>query len=203
MKKIIFIIIILIALAIALFAVMKFFKPTAVVNNNLNTNQPTPSNLETYTDNSYNFSIQYPKDDVFSQGSQYAFAAQNSLISINLPESYYPGTNLGEASVIIGVTSTPALVNNCLQPQLENEKVQGVKNIDNKEFIRFIGEGVGAGNIYDTTSYRLVYNNSCYEIVLLMHSGNIGNYPTGAVKEFDRLATLEKLNIIAETFKFL
>ena len=85
-----------------------------------------------------------------------------------------------------------------LLPQLES--VTGQKTINGYTFTQSQAVGVAAGNIYDQVIYRTVYDNLCYEMVLYMHSGNIGNYTPGTVVEFDRVTLLQKFEEVLSMF---
>ena len=61
----------------------------------------------------------------------------------------------------------------------------------------------GAGNFYDTTSYRISRNSQCYAIEYIIHYANIKNFPKGTVKQFDEASLAAKLDAIARSFAFL
>jgi len=111
-------------------------------------------------------------------------------------------TNLSEAYFLFGASFDPGAVANCTQPGSFGgpETIIGEVDIDGVTFTRSEAAGVGAGNVYEQTYYRTVYQGSCYELTLFMHSTNIGNYsPESGVKEFDRAALLEKFEAILST----
>jgi hypothetical protein len=58
------------------------------------------------------------------------------------------------------------------------------------------GTDAGAGNFYEETVYAVQGSQPCLAVRYFIHSTNIGNYPPGAVKEFDKaklLATFDKM----------
>jgi len=62
----------------------------------------------------------------------------------------------------------------------------------------------GAGNIYDTTSYKTIKNNMCYAVEYTVHSTNINNYsPDQNIKEFDKVKIENILNEMVKSFRFL
>jgi hypothetical protein len=112
-------------------------------------------------------------------------------------------TNLIEAYFLFGSSFDPGVVASCTQPGSFGglETITGEVNIDGVSFTRSEGAGVGAGNIYEQTFYRTVYQGTCYEITFFTHSANIGNYPADSdVREFDRTALIQKFEAIISTF---
>ena len=123
-----------------------------------------------------------------------------TLAFIN-PAFYSPRTNLIEAYLQAAATADPAIVSTCTQPSNQiAETVTGVVNIHNFAFTRSEFSGAAAGNRYDQIAYRTVWNNKCFEMVFLIHSANIGNYPPGTVVEFDRAALMSKFETVLNTF---
>ncbi len=115
--------------------------------------------------------------------------------------AFYARTNLSEAYLLLTATTDPAIVSTCTQASTQvAETVTGVVNINNFAFTRSEFNGVGAGNRYDQISYRAVVENKCFEVIFLIHSTNIGNYPAGTVVEFDRAALVSKFEAVLATF---
>lgn len=157
--------------------------------------------LAEYNNEEYNFSFFYPEKYVFNPVMGYQYVANNSLVRVDLPESDFTGTNLGEASFIVGASRDEKAINACLKPADEENAASSIESINGTEMKVFNGVGVGAGNIYETKSYRTVKNGICYEATLLLHSGNIGNYEPGTVEEFNHEKALNGLIEILNTFK--
>jgi hypothetical protein len=128
------------------------------------------------------------------------FAPELALQFIDTKSLYM--TNLSEAYFLFGASNAPGDVASCTQPLAASgpESVTGEVNINGMSFTRSEGSGVGAGNIYEQTYYRTVYQGSCYEVTFFVHSTNIGNYPSDSgVQEFDRAALTQKLEAILST----
>jgi len=121
---------------------------------------------------------------------------------IYLPSSLFAGTNLGEAAMVVGINASSAALQNCDRAADEQEKSLGVSTIGGNSFSVFEAVGAGAGNIYESKIYRTIHNGSCYEAVEVLHSGNIGNYPEGTVKEFDKPKFSGILERMVKTFVF-
>ncbi|MCX6796704.1 MAG: hypothetical protein NTW06_04395, partial [Candidatus Falkowbacteria bacterium] len=100
----------------------------------------------------------------------------------------------------VGASKQPSIIASCTNPILGEEK-QAVKTINGIEFTVFKSLEPAAGNRYETTNYRTVQNNICYEAVIFLHWGEISNYTAGAVKEFDHTLVFSKLEEIVNTFK--
>ena len=60
--------------------------------------------------------------------------------------------------------------------------------------------GAAAGNRYEQIFHRTVSGGKCFEVIFLIHSANIGNYPAGTVVEYDRERLLHKFEEVLDTF---
>ena len=117
------------------------------------------------------------------------------------PSFYAPRTNLIEAYLQLAASADPAVVSTCTQPSTQvPETVTGSVNIHNHAFTRSEFSGAAAGNRYDQVIYRSVWQDKCFEVVFLIHSANIGNYPAGTVVEFDRAALINQFETVLNTF---
>jgi hypothetical protein len=76
-------------------------------------------------------------------------------------------------------------------------------NIGGLPFTKVSFQGAGAGNRYDTTSYRVVRDNQCYAVEYTIHYGVLENYPKGSVKAFDEAKVQSALDEVAQSFQFL
>ncbi len=110
---------------------------------------------------------------------------------------YGPHTNLVRANFLVNTVNNLA---SCTQVNNPGETLLGEKTFNGYTFTESQFTGVGAGNIYEQLFYRTLLDNTCYEIVFFMHSGNIGNYPSGTVVEFNRAALLQKFEEVLATF---
>jgi len=159
-----------------------------------------------YQNDSLGFEIWYPQGTEIRKENLegYLSLTQNGLVGFFLPRELFTGTNLGEAAVIIGTSTDEKIVSRCQQVNITNdEKDLGEQIIANQNFKKFSATGVGAGNIYESIIYRIVKNNVCWEIVELLHSGNIYNYPEDTVVEFNKPYFLGILENWVKTFAWL
>lgn len=181
--------------------VSRYFK---LVEGGINEVQPQDQNGQkylNYNNQEYNFSFSYPERYVFNPNVGYQYVTNNSLARVDVPESDFKGTNLGEASFIVGASRDAKVIKACLKAAPEERDVMGLEVINGTEMKVFSGSDPAAGNLYETKSYRAVKNGICYEATLLLHSGNIYNYEPGAVKEFDHEKFLGGLMKILNTLK--
>jgi hypothetical protein len=169
------------------------------------TGTTTPESLVLYQDDLLGFGITYQNQHkVKTDGFEGFLPMTNTpIFAIELPSSLFIGTNLSEAGVYIGASSSNAIFNTCSKPSKDAGEIYiGKTTINGGIWHVFTSTGVGAGNIYEQETYRTTYEYTCYEMTVLLHSGNIHNYPEGAVVEFDKPKFQNLLNSIARTFTF-
>jgi membrane-bound inhibitor of C-type lysozyme len=175
-------------------------------------NQTTTGDTNTYVDNSKTFSFTYPSEFGLSggDGSYTADWRVNTeslgllFAVVQIPKSFMPGTNFGEAKFTVGTSADPDAVKDCLVAQ--NGEVVKASNmtIAGTIFSKIALSDAGAGNFYETTSYRTVRNSQCYAVEYTIHSSNIGNYsPDQGIKVFDEVKITSILEGMAQSFKFL
>jgi membrane-bound inhibitor of C-type lysozyme len=167
----------------------------------------------TFTDESKMFSFSYPSDlSVTGDGGGYsqnwmvnATTSGMILAEINVPQSYESGTNFGDAKFTVGTSADPSAVATCLtyNPTGGKATASTTSTIDGTTYTILQSSDAGAGNYYDTTSYRTERGSQCYAIEYTIHYANFQNYPKGAVKQFDEAALKTKLDAIAQSFMFL
>ncbi len=117
------------------------------------------------------------------------------------PSFYYPTTNLVEAALALTATTDPALVSTCIQVSAQSgETVTGQVSVHGYTFTRSEFVGAAAGNRYDQVFYRTASQGTCFELIFLIHSAEIGNYPPGSVVEYDRERLLHKFEEVLATF---
>jgi membrane-bound inhibitor of C-type lysozyme len=187
---------------------------TTTYSNCITANQTTKSGLNTFTDTGKTFSFSYPKQYVLSGGDigytqDWSYLATFGdlgliLARVNIPRTFFTEkTNFGDARFTIGTSEAPGAVKNCLHFQYADQGKMSTTTINGRQFTKIQFTDAGAGNLYETTSYRTVYNNQCYAIEYIIHSGNIYNYdPSQGVKEFDKAKITSVLEGIVQSFKF-
>ncbi len=76
-------------------------------------------------------------------------------------------------------------------------------SINGVTYTKLESSGAGAGNLYETTSYRTVHNGQCYAIEYTIHSSNIANYPTeSGITAFDKAKVQNALESIVQSLSF-
>jgi membrane-bound inhibitor of C-type lysozyme len=178
-------------------------------------NISTNNNTNTFTDNGKTFSFAYPNQYIlhggdFGYSQDWSYATNNSdmgllLARVDIPRTFFTGkTNFGEAKFTVGTSADPDAVKSCLKYQYGETGTTTTVTINGRQFAKIQFTDVGAGNYYDVTSYRTVYNEQCYAVEYIVHSSNIYNYdPSQGVKEFDKAKITSVLEGIARGFKFI
>jgi hypothetical protein len=164
----------------------------------------TPSVM--YSDPQFGFNIYYPSTTVLESTGFDGFLplTQTPVIGLKLSPDLYAGTNLTEAGVYIGATTTPSIVSTCTDPMTSSGETEASSTvaIGGATFSVFNSTGAGAGNIYQEKEFRTVQSGTCFEIVELLHSGQIANYPSGTVTAFDETKFSGILDAMVNTFTF-
>ncbi len=159
-----------------------------------------------YKDMQFGFQLARPTSStVDTQGFEaYLPLTQAPVVAITLPKELFKGTNLGEAGVYIGASSSPAITSKWNLPSAESGEVAaGTVEVNGISFAVFASKEAAAGNIYEERVYRALHGDTCFEIVELLHSTNIGNYDPGTVVEFDKARFQGYLEAIVQTFFFV
>lgn len=124
------------------------------------------------------------------------------LAKVYIPKSYQPGTNFSEAFFTVGASPDPEAITTCTTGF--NNVPGGSSPLNNFPFVKVKFVDAGAGNFYETTSYRIVRNDKCYAVEYTIHSTNIGNYPPEMnIVEFDKARVEEALEKMAQSFTFI
>ena len=173
----------------------------------------TNIDTDTFTDVSKTFSFSYPSDlSVSGGGGGYtqnwmvnATTSGMILAEVKIPQSYVPSTNFGDATLTVGTSADPSALATCLTYNPTGGKATAATStvINGTTYTVFHSADAGAGNRYDTTSYRTSRNSQCYAIEYTIHYAVFQNFPKGSVKQFDESALQTKLDAIAQSFTFL
>ena len=168
------------------------------------TTESTAGNPVAYQNDALHFTMMYPeRAEKRNTFDGFLPLTRTSVVGFSLPKDLFQGTNLSEAGVFVGATSTPNIVDNCLQPAAaSNEATSSVTTFNGTIWNVYRSTGAAAGNIYDETAYRTVHGKYCFEVVELLHSGTIANYPAGSVTQFDMAKFSDILESIVQTFSF-
>ncbi len=143
----------------------------------------------TYTNNNYGFSIEHPKNFTIDPNfinETLGPGKELPGVLFNVPkEEYGQGTNLNEAKISVEVIknstscSPLSFLPDAMQKDINLATIEGV------EYGQARSTGAAAGNIYKETVYARLEGTRCFGFRLLVHTGNIGNYPKEAkITEF-------------------
>jgi hypothetical protein len=158
-----------------------------------------------YASSKHGFSLHRPESTslVTTGFDAYLPLTQTPVVAVVLPTSLFKGTNLTEAGVYIGASSDAAVTSQWNVPVAGSAEVAaGTTTINGASFAIFISTEPAAGNIYEERIYRTLHKGTVFELTELLHSGNIGNYTPGTVKEFDKVKFGGYLEAIVDTFVF-
>jgi hypothetical protein len=145
--------------------------------------KPLPSGgeqrgLTTYVDPEGVFSFEYP--------TAWHVTGRDgaTLATVGVPQSYLPGTNFADAVLTVNWSNASSSLVSCSGTESSSE--------------------AAAGNRYDTTTVKKVYDGDCYTFEYTIHYGNIQNYdPNQGVSEFDEAKLKGELDQVIESFTYL
>ena len=173
---------------------------------------PVGSGAKMFKDPSGIISFNYPNEavlvirgeDIEPNWAALATTSGSRIAEVNLPRSFQPNTNFSEAVFTVGSSTDQTAISNCFINPYSDIGTTTVLRINGTQYTRFGFGTAGAGNFYDTTSYRTFHNGVCYAIEYTIHSTNIGNYsPDQGITEFNRAKVRDTLEDIVQSFKFL
>lgn len=164
----------------------------------------TTTGIFTNTD----FTLEYQKDVIAKDYNETSTWRTNTEtdggfhVGILIPGSLQPNTNFREAKFTVGSSSDSVAITECLLPT-NGERAKGEVTINDVVFKKITLTNAGAGNYYDTTSYRTMHEGICYAVEYTIHSTNIGNYsPEQNIKEFDTAFIVKILEDMVKSFEF-
>ena len=161
------------------------------------------------------FSIAYPIDFAVDQNyvatpsTDWRLGANATpgqlFFTLTVPSAFEPQTNFADAKLTVGSSKNSAAVVQCLvgDPTGGPPSATSTATINGVQFTVFKSADAGAGNYYETTSYRTLHAGQCYAVEYTIHSSQIGNYPSEYnLKPFDKNQITSVLDRIVGTFKF-
>jgi hypothetical protein len=141
-----------------------------------------------YTNTVYSFDFYFPPDANLT-------SAQDNHLQIYFQIT--PGTNLVEKYLELSVTQASG---SCVSTYAATNAGTVVYN--GHSFLVQTGRDQGAGQIRDIVAYSTLQGNVCVSFNFILHSGNIGNYPT-STPPFDQTAESAIFPQIVNTFNWL
>ncbi len=156
------------------------------------------------------FSLSYSSDfNLLSEdeNARLPWSADSSLpgrriFTISLPKDFLPQTNFAEATVSVGSSNNAGAVADCITG--EQGKLETTKKINGIDVAVIKLDDAGAGNLYETRSYRALKGGTCFALEATIHSTNLENYPAEqGITEFDKAKVEAALEAVVSTFVFL
>lgn len=177
----------------------------------------TPAEWQTDANNTAGgFSIAYPLD--FDAQDNYLAtpstdwrlgangASGITYFTLTVPRAFEPQTNFADATLTVGASGNAVAVGACLAQDENGGPATATSSatVNDIDFTIFKSTGAGAGNYYETTSYRTLHAGKCYAVEYTVHSGQIVNYPASYhLQPFDEQKINSVMQDIVGTFKFL
>jgi membrane-bound inhibitor of C-type lysozyme len=125
------------------------------------------------------------------------------IAKVTIPKTTQPQTNLSDSTFTIGTSSDKNAIKNCLIPT-NGEISKGKETINGIPYSKIVLSDAGAGNFYDTTSYRTIQNKQCYAVEYTIHSTNFASYdPNLGISEFDTQKVVTALETMVNSVNFL
>lgn len=155
-----------------------------------------------YSDGAAGFSIRYPADYVSHASYVYQALGPGKDIhgvQFTIPGPLAEGTNLSSSDTGISVEYLPAVPDCHAGLFLTGNTPEKTVNDQGSDFSYLASTGAAAGNMYEEQVWAATGTNPCIAVRYMIHSGNIGNYPSGTVKEFDKTSLLRQFDTIRRT----
>ena len=167
---------------------------TTLIKPDANSTPASPSGAEvmTYRNATAGFSLTFPL--MWQTGDENANpAVYNAAVA--------PGTTLVEKRFEVLTTDHATdCRETTYQSDLNSTSPQHV-TINNIDFLKETGGGIGAGNIYDWTSYSVMKATTCITVTFVLHSVSAGVYSTEPAP-FDKLAESQVFDRVINSFQF-
>lgn len=201
------IILIIIASCIFLIAQSNGEKTDTLADHTPNTQEPvtvTEPNTTTnsFTDEARTFSFIYPSIGVLT--SNPTEPTGSLLATVVIPGTIQRKTNFRDARFTVGASRDTMAVKTCLTDALGGTSKGTKVMIGGSEFTKLSLSDAGAGNLYDTTSYRTIHDGQCYTIEYTIHTTQLANYPAEAgITAYDKATIVALMEDIVQSFKFL
>jgi hypothetical protein len=128
----------------------------------------------------------------------------NLYFTLTIPKVFEPQTNFNDARLTVGSSRNDAALKNCLTPDPTGGPAQATSTtmINGIPFTAFHASDAGAGNYYETTSYRALHAGQCYAVEYTIHSSQIANYPAEYhLQPLDETKLKDVLDRIVGTFQ--
>src|SRR3989338_2748625 len=144
------------------------------------------------------FSLQYPPDYALNEAYAYDQFGPKKLIhgiSLVIPAAMATGTPLS-ADTYLSVEQLPR-AKKCTGDIFISADVKTQTVTEGGiDYSLATTSGAAAGNRYEELVYALATSSPCTAVRYYIHSTDIGNYPAGTVREFDRITLIDAFDTI-------
>lgn len=171
---------------------------------------PAPSGAMVYVDPAHRFRFEHPSELVVGTGAAEpapgwrAGTATNGVLlaQVMIPREAQPNTNFADAKFTVGKSADPAAVRECTRDAPGEQVSTTTLTMHGRTFTQLAFSDAGAGNLYETTSYRTLDKGECVAVEYTIHSTNLANYaPDQHVAAFDRAKVSAELEAMARSFE--
>jgi membrane-bound inhibitor of C-type lysozyme len=170
-------------------------------------NNTVMNGRKTFINQGNNYTFSYPQAFILSGGGigytqNWKMGGDStmglSLAKVYVPKEFEPKTNFGDATFTVGTSSDPQALSSCMGSSKTWILISGVP------FTSVTTSDAGAGNRYDTTSYRAIRNNQCYAVEYTIHYVALANFPPNSgISAYDQKKVQAALETIVQSFRFL
>ena len=153
-----------------------------------------------------NFSISYPNAVTLQTESNITGGNLDTPVAkFLLPQTTFKAenTNFREGFVVVSKSTKADVVKTCIQflNAATTDTEPKLVMINGNQFSKVESSDAGAGNFYQGNLYRIVYDNTCYEMAEIIHTTNAMNYDP-PMQEFNKAEALNILDPIVNSFTF-
>lgn len=148
------------------------------------------------------FSIAYPDAASLIEGDTAAWSMLSTatgtvLVRMRVPDTVQPGTNFRDATLTVGTSDDTLACYSSEYATVTEATISGVP------FTRLSQSNAGAGNRYETVSYRTVREGLCYAVEYTIHTTVLENYdPAQGITAYDRTRIESSLESAVRSFRF-